>query len=278
MTDQPNYDKLLLPIADVTASIETLLDGAFGKLMGDQREALKRIYAAAWGLHTLLLDIVTNIGIENIAKRTYLPQKFDAYINPLIIDSQNLIQGLDGPLNEEQNVSVAFIHATGELLRHYVDNLWLYSQLHHDLYRLNPTFNKVETIVNPMQWSVTTSPVELEVFVPETLPLIRVDARLMQTVITQVVENAINNTEDGAIRVAVAVEADMLTITVRDTGSGIPEMYLQDIFLPYFQIHPDHLGLGLGLSIVQKGLLLHQGSITINSNKQETTVTLRLPV
>ena len=145
MTDQPNYDKLLLPIADVTASVETLLDGAFGNLMGDQRESLKRVYAAAWGLHTLLLDIVTNIGIENIAKRSYLPQKFDEYLNPFVTDSMNLIQGLDGPLNEEQHVSVEFIHATGGLLRHYVDNLWLYSQLNNDLYRLDKQFTKMET-------------------------------------------------------------------------------------------------------------------------------------
>ncbi|MGB7337375.1 MAG: HAMP domain-containing sensor histidine kinase [Phototrophicaceae bacterium] len=278
MTDQPNYDKLLLPIADVTASVETLLDGAFGNLMGDQRESLKRVYAAAWGLHTLLLDIVTNIGIENIAKRSYLPQKFDEYLNPFVTDSMNLIQGLDGPLNEEQHVSVEFIHATGGLLRHYVDNLWLYSQLNNDLYRLDKQFTKMETIVNPMQWSVTTNPVELELLIPEALPPVQVDATLMQAVIAQVVENAINNTHEGIIRVSVSLEDRMMLITVHDTGGGIPEMYLQDIFIPYFQVNPDQLGLGLGLSIAQKGLLLHQGVLTVEANKQETTVKMRFPI
>jgi hypothetical protein len=44
MNTQPSYDKILDPIDDISTSIEALLDGSFGKLMGDQRESLKRIY------------------------------------------------------------------------------------------------------------------------------------------------------------------------------------------------------------------------------------------
>ncbi|MEO0599206.1 MAG: hypothetical protein AAF126_24055, partial [Chloroflexota bacterium] len=98
MPAQPDYDKLLVPIDDVTTSIEALLSGAFGQLMGDQREGLKRIYATAWGLHTLLMDIVTNIDIDSIAYRAYLPNKFDEHINPLIATAQSLLNGVDGPL------------------------------------------------------------------------------------------------------------------------------------------------------------------------------------
>lgn len=274
MTTQPDYDKLLEPIADVTTSIETLMEGAFGKLMGDQREGLKRAYAAAWGLHTLLLDIVTNIGIENIAKRVYLPKKFDEYISAIVTNAQNLIDGLDGPLTEEQLIAVEFIRITGVLLRRYVDNLWLYSQLANDLYHVDKQFTTLESILDPMKWSVTEKPVELELLIPEDAPPVRVDASLMQISVAQIVDNAIENTDEGNIRVSVELHDEQVVIIVSDTGTGFPSNHRKNIFTPFFQSDPQKPGLGLGLSIAQKGLLLHGGIVRIDSTQNGTTARL----
>ncbi len=274
MTTQPDYDKLLEPIADVTTSIETLMEGAFGKLMGDQREGLKRAYAAAWGLHTLLLDIVTNIGIENIAKRVYLPKKFDEYISAIVTNAQNLIDGLDGPLTEEQLIAVEFIRITGVLLRRYVDNLWLYSQLANDLYHVDKQFTTLESILDPMKWSVTEKPVELELLIPEDAPPVRVDASLMQISVAQIVDNAIENTDEGNIRVSVELHDEQVVIIVSDTGTGFPSNHRKNIFTPFFQSDPQKPGLGLGLSIAQKGLLLHGGIVRIDSTQSGTTARL----
>ncbi|MEO1286157.1 MAG: HAMP domain-containing sensor histidine kinase [Chloroflexota bacterium] len=278
MTDHPNYDKLLMPLQDVTASVETLLEGAFGRLMGDQREVLKRIHASAWALHTLILEVVTNLGIENIAKRPYLPQKFDNYLVPLHHDADNLLKGLDGPLTDEQHVAVNFIRMTGHLLRRYIDNLWLYSQLLHDLYHLDKQLTPLDRLIDPMQWSVTTNPVELEVFVSEQVPSVRVDVKLIQVAITQLVENAINNTQEGYIRVQADLEADAVVFRVVDTGCGISPSEQPHIFMPFFQGQSDKLGLGLGLPIAQKCLMLHSGTVQIKSEDQLTIATTRLPI
>ncbi|GAB5494615.1 MAG: hypothetical protein Phog2KO_48300 [Phototrophicaceae bacterium] len=277
MQTQPNYDKLLEPIADVTMTLESLLNDAFGKLMGDQREGLKRIYTSAWGLHTLLLDIVTNIGIDNIAKRDYLPQKFDDYVNPLIDISQNLLNGLDGPLNEEQIVAVDYIRITGALLRHYVDNLWLYSLLDNNLYHLNKQATSFTTLLDPMNWSVSDEPVALELFIQDNLPDVIVDSDLMQSAISQIVENAINNTSEGSIRISIALD-DTVQITVQDTGTGIQKRYEKDILKPFFQVNPEQLGLGLGLSITDKILKLHKGQLHISSLVQGTKVVIEFPI
>src|SRR5215207_1869396 len=117
---QPDYDKILSPIPEINGCIESLLDGSFGALMGDQREGLKRIYTSSWGLHTLLMDIITSIGIENIARRSYLTAKFDEAVNPIIEHSKALKAGVDGPLAEEQEVCVDYIYETGTLLRRYI--------------------------------------------------------------------------------------------------------------------------------------------------------------
>ena len=277
MKTQPNYDKLLEPIADVTSTIEALLNDAFGKLMGDQREELKRVYSSAWGLHTLLLDIVTNIGIENIAKRPYLPPKFDDYLNPLVEVSQALLDGIDGPLNEEQIVAIDYIRITGALLRHYVDNLWLYSQLDNNLWQLNKKSTPLHALLDPMQWSVSENPVELELFINDDLPDVVVDSVLMQTAITQIVENAVGNTEEGSIRISILVE-DMVNIIVEDSGRGIPRHYQKDIFSPFFQGNSEQLGLGLGLPIARKVLQLHDGQLVVSLLAHGTKVTISFPM
>lgn len=278
MATQPDYNKLLEPIADVNTSIEVLLEGAFGNLTGDGREGLKRSYASAWGLHTLLLDIVTNIGIENIAKRAYLPKKFDEYISPIIINAQNLIDGLDGDLNEEQMIAVDFIRITGILLRRYVDNLWLYSQLANDLYQLDKQFTTLDSILDPMKWSVTEKSIEMELLIADDAPPVRVDAFLIHTAITQIVDNAIENTENGSIRVSAEIENGEVEIIVIDTGRGFPSDYHQDIFTPFFQVNPENPGLGLGLTIAQKILLLHGGSVQLESTKEGTAARIHFPL
>lgn len=277
MKTQPNYDKFLAPITDVTTTIEALLNDAFGKLMGDQREGLKQVYSSAWGLHTLLLDIVTNIGIENIAKRAYLPQKFDEYLNPLVDISQALLDGIDGPLNEEQVVAVDYIRITGALLRRYIDNLWLYSQLEHNLWQLNKQSTPLHILLDPMQWSVSENPVELELFINDDLPHVTVDIVLMQTAITQIVENAVSNTEKGNILISVSVN-DRVNIIIEDSGCGIPLRYQNDIFSPFFQANSEQLGLGLGLTIVRKILQFHNGQLEISSLTHGTKVTISFPL
>lgn len=277
MATQPDYNKLFEPIADVNTSIEALLEGAFGNLTGDGRESLKRVYASAWGLHTLLLDIVTNIGIENIAKRAYLPKKFDDYISTIVINAQNLIDGLDGSLNEEQAVAVEFIRISGILLRRYVDNLWLYSQLTNDLYHLDKQFTTLGLILDPMKWSNTEKPVELELFIPEDAPPIRIDATLMQIAVTQIIENAIDNTEEGSVRVSAEFDNDEIRITVIDTGRGFSSESYQELFTPFFQLDPEMPGLGLGLPIALKTLLFHNGTIQLESTSQGTTAHLHFP-
>lgn len=278
MQIQPNYDKLLEPIADVTMTLESLLNDAFGKLMGDQREGLKKIYASAWGLHTLLLDIVTNIGIDNIAKRDYLPKKFNDYINPMVDVSQNLLNGIDGPLSEEQIVAVDYIRITGVLLRRYIDNLWLYSQLENNLYTLSKQATPFTILLDPMNWSVSDDPVALELFIQENLPEALVDSYLIQTAITQIIENALSNTTDGSIIISIAIDDNIARITVQDSGHGIQQRYEKNILTPFFQADPEKLGLGLGLPIAHKILQLHDGALHISSLMQGTKVIIEFPL
>jgi signal transduction histidine kinase len=75
------------------------------------------------------------------------------------------------------------------------------------------------------------------------------------------VGNAIGYTEQGRVWVECRRRDDMLAIEVHDTGIGIAEDKLDDIFKEFHQLHPSRSeGMGLGLVIVGKAadLLGHQ--------------------
>ncbi len=72
-------------------------------------------------------------------------------------------------------------------------------------------------------------------------------------------------------------EAAMLTITIRDFGTGIPPEQLPRIFEPFFSKREG--GTGLGLTVVKTIVEAHTGEVSIESQVGEgTTVEIRLPV
>ena len=87
----------------------------------------------------------------------------------------------------------------------------------------------------------------------------------------------------GQICVAVTpIQDHVITIMVSDTGPGIPQESIENLFDPFYQAHPEdeyrRKGLGIGLSIVKKFVDLHGGSIRVESKlKKGTTFHILLP-
>lgn len=252
MVRTPPYDKLLDPIRDVNHSIEGLLNDAFGKLSGDQREGLKHIYANTWGLYTLFMDVVTSLGIENIAQRNYLREKFAQHADPMVTVTRALLDGMDGPLTEEQAVSIEFIHETGHLLRQCIDRLWLYSQLEHKQIKPDVQILALDDILDPLQLPVTDALIMLDLQVPHHALYAQGDLKHLHWCLNELVQNAIQATDSGAITIRTedGMQADEICIIVEDTGRGISPKYRKKIYDSFFQIDPIAPGLGLGLHLV----------------------------
>ena len=72
---------------------------------------------------------------------------------------------------------------------------------------------------------------------------------------------------DGAGTITVATRADArhITVSVRDTGRGIPAEVLPHIFEAYFTTKPDGEGTGLGLAIARNIVEEHGGDIHVSS-------------
>jgi two-component system NtrC family sensor kinase len=81
------------------------------------------------------------------------------------------------------------------------------------------------------------------------------------------------------IEVVVYHDADIVTVSIRDTGHGIPDTMLHQVFDPFFTTKEVGKGTGLGLSMCYNIIKQHGGEISLESPEQVgTTVTINLPV
>jgi PAS domain S-box-containing protein len=116
------------------------------------------------------------------------------------------------------------------------------------------------------------------------LPLIYADERMIKQVLLNLLSNAIKFTpRAGTVLVAASRPADGgMQISVSDTGIGIPETELSNLFQPFHQAQSPRLqkpqGTGLGLAISKRLVELHDGQVAIASVEgRGTTVTVSLP-
>ncbi len=109
------------------------------------------------------------------------------------------------------------------------------------------------------------------------------DATLCQQIVGNLVSNAVKYTPmGGTVRVIAVSDADYWSVTVADTGPGIPPDSLELVFEPFFRLARDeHSGVegnGLGLAICRELVTQLQGEIRLTSVVgQGTSVSVRFP-
>ena len=123
--------------------------------------------------------------------------------------------------------------------------------------------------------------IALTVTAAPDLPAVAVDATRFGQALSNLVENALTYTEPGG-SVTLTAEASPggVTLTVADTGVGIPSADLPHVFDRFFRVagRAQPLGTGLGLAIVHEVVAAHGGAVTCASTPGVgTTFTITLP-
>lgn len=129
-----------------------------------------------------------------------------------------------------------------------------------------------------------TSHVQPEIRLGQNLAWVLVDRNQIKQVVINLVNNALYAMPTGGQLVVETTEQlrysrNWVTLTVRDTGEGIPPENLERIFEPFFTTRADHGGTGLGLSVTYGIVTDHAGMIEVESTvNQGSTFTVWLPM
>jgi two-component system phosphate regulon sensor histidine kinase PhoR len=141
----------------------------------------------------------------------------------------------------------------------------------------------IDDILSELASSAIEKEIELIGQCPPTLEMFANEA-LVRTTIYQLVLNGINfNKPGGYVLVNAATMGERVQIKVADNGIGIPQLELERIFQPFYQVEEHSVrrvgGLGLGLSIVGHTVKQLGGTIDVETALDKgTTLTIDLPL
>ncbi|MBK8699059.1 MAG: DUF4118 domain-containing protein [Saprospiraceae bacterium] len=121
----------------------------------------------------------------------------------------------------------------------------------------------IHTITNKFSWDQHT----LKIITDEDLPLVKMDAGLMEQVLHNIVHNAIQYTPPtSTITIAAKHQDGHFIISVSDSGTGIPAQDMKQVFDKFYRLpNSKPGGSGLGLSIVRGFVEAMQGTVTLTT-------------
>lgn len=101
---------------------------------------------------------------------------------------------------------------------------------------------------------------------------------LLHEALAALLENALDHTREGEVRISCARLNGRVAVTVTDTGPGILPEFVDRVFEPFFRLTPSGEGYGLGLTIAAQAVQAMGGDIDVSSAVGAgTSFTVRLP-
>ncbi len=196
-------------------------------------------------------------------------------LNGIIGISESLINGATGPLPEETVQNLTMIVSSGRRLSSLVNDILDFSRIKNKDINLQLRAVDIREIANIVVFLsvplVRNKPVTITNEMPEDLPLVFGDENRLQQVFHNLIGNSIKFTREGSITVSASRNDGMVTVTVTDTGPGIPKEKHDDIFKSFEQadssIEREYGGTGLGLTISKQLVELHGGTIWVESEQ-----------
>ena len=170
------------------------------------------------------------------------------------------------PLSEAQIESAEAIQDEARRMSTLVSNLLDMARIESGEVKLNLQWQPLEEVVGSALNAARGMLQQhlLEVHLPRDLPLVRIDALLIERVLVNLLENASKYTPPGStITLAAEVVADQLSVSVSDNGPGLPAGLEEAVFQKFTRGERESAtpGVGLGLSICRAIVESHQGKI-----------------
>lgn len=191
-----------------------------------------------------------------------------------------------GELNNKQKEVVDVISEEEEKLSDLITNLLRLIKLQSkdSLLNMEPTsiLGVIDNTIKNYYEIAARRDIDLHYEVDEDMPKVTMDAEKISWVISNLLSNALKYTNAGDLIVVNShIKDSMLYVSVKDTGVGIPEAYLEKVFDKFVQVKDkiSGSGSGLGLAIAKEIIELHGGNIRCESKLDVgSTFTFTIPM
>lgn len=204
-------------------------------------------------------------------------------MNSIIGYTDLLLDGVDGPINAEQERSLHKIASNSRYLLQLINDILDISKIESGKTQLNPKELDIvwliQTVTETIEPLLKQKQLDLMQDFDEGIPMVYGDEDAVRQILMNLLSNAVKFTEAGEIRITVKPSQRgtqpgqppiFAEVCVEDTGIGIKEQDLGTIFDKFVQVdlttvrQPE--GTGLGLSITRGLVALHKGMIWATSD------------
>ena len=210
-------------------------------------------------------------------------------LNAVLTMSELLTDGIYGNINQEQLEAVGHIDKGGRHLLSLINDILDLSKIEAGKMELKPKVVIIGEVcfacIQMVKQMALQKRVKITFTCDDEVKTIMADERALKQILVNLLNNAIKFThEKGQITLELqaSIKDKILHLIVTDTGIGIPEHELKNLFKPFVQIksslNREHEGTGLGLALVYKLAELHGGSVQVKSKiEQGSKFTVSLP-
>ncbi len=195
-------------------------------------------------------------------------------LNAILGMSEGILEQVFGPITAPQEKAIKLIERSGKHLLDLINDILDLSKIEAGKLTLDFDVVNVRSLcynsTDLVEQIASTKNIKLSTKIVTDIENIWVDERRIRQVLINLLSNAVKFTPiGGQVSLVVTDVQGEILFSVIDTGIGIEEKNLVNIFQPFMQIdsslNRQHAGTGLGLALVEKIVNQHQGNITVNS-------------
>ncbi len=192
-----------------------------------------------------------------------------------------------GPLNDKQREYTGYIMSSSGTLLAIVNDILDLTTIDAGIMELDldqvDTAQTIADAVDTIHERIAEGGIRIETHVAPEASTFVADGKRVRQILHNLLTNAVGYSERGGV-VTVSAERtkdEMIEIAIRDQGAGIPREFIGNVFDRFTSMPRGAArgGVGLGLSIVRSFVLLHGGTVEIESEEGVgSTVKVRLPM
>ncbi len=230
-------------------------------------------------------DITASKRVEKI-KKDFVVNVSHELRTPLTA-VKGFVETLEEQVDENNRRYVEIVKRHTDRLIHIVQDLLSLSELEESGVTLEledvDVSDVLENVLGIFEQKLQDKGLTLKREVEPDLPCLKGDPFKLEQMFINLIDNAINYTEKGTIVISIGQKDNRIMIRIQDAGNGIPEDDLPRIFERFYVVDKSRSrkfgGTGLGLSIVKHIVLLHNGTIDVESKTGiGTTFSISLPL